>query len=155
MFKINKEKILDGLKVKMSGVIDEDAKLSEFSISGESKIEIDLNGVKSINSCGIREWLKWIGTAGSAQIKLFQCPKVIIDQINMVQGFLPINGKVLSFYVPYYSEESSEEKNILLSFGKDYTDTEIKPPSSVLDEKGNVMEIDVVESKYFKFLKGK
>lgn len=150
---VKMDKTSDKLTVRMAGAIDEDADFSRFNLSGNSSIEIDLNDLKSINSCGIREWIKWIGSAGSAQISFVNCPKVIVDQINMVDGFLPATGKVSSFYVPYYNDDSGSEKNVLFRYGTEYTEGNVTPPSAVKDESGNEMEMDVIESKYFKFLK--
>src|ERR1700692_3874743 len=87
----------DKLNLTMGGTIDEDADFTQINLAGANQIEIDLATLKSINSCGIREWIKWMGTASSATITFNQCPKVIVDQINMVDGFLPSNAKVASF----------------------------------------------------------
>ncbi len=141
------------LTVHVSGTIDEDIDFSQFNIEGQPEVEVELGGLKSINSCGIREWIKWIGSAGSAQISYVNCPKVIVDQINMVDGFLPSTGKVLSFYVPYYNDDSGDEKNVLFRYGTEYTENNVTPPASVKDSSGNEMEMDVIESKYFKFIK--
>lgn len=150
---VKMNKSADKLTVQMAGTIDEDIDFSQYNISGNSAIEVELGGLKSINSCGIREWIKWMGTAGGAQISFVNCPKVIVDQINMVDGFLPSTGKVLSFYVPYYNDESGSEKNVLFRYGSEYNDQGVTPPASVKDNDGNDMEMDVIESKYFKFLK--
>lgn len=140
-------------KVQVTGIIDEDTDFRPFDLNGASTVEINIDGVKSINSCGIREWIKWISTAGGATIQYQQCPKVIVDQINMVQGFLPQQGQVSSFYVPYYSEETDEEKSILFTNGKEFNELGLLQKPTVNDSKGNAMDMDVIESKYFKFLK--
>jgi len=139
--------------VSVFGVIDEDVDFNNFSLAGAARIDLKLGNIKSINSCGIREWIKWIGTAGSAQVNYIECPKIIVDQINMVQGFLPTNGKIQSFYVPYYNDESGSEKSVLFTLGKEYTETSLTPPGDVKDDEGKPMEMDVVEAKYFKFIK--
>ncbi len=152
-FEIKIEKAGAAFTVQVIGVIDEDVDFNSYSLAGATSLELNLEAVKSINSCGIREWIKWIGTAGTAQVTYLLCPKIIVDQINMVQGFLPANGKVKSFFVPYYCDESGEEKNILFTHGKEYTDSTVTPPAAVKDDSGNEMEMDVVEAKYFKFIK--
>jgi hypothetical protein len=152
-FEIKVEKSGDMAKVQINGVIDEDVDFSVHPLTGSSKVEMDLGGIKSINSCGIREWIKWLGDAGQAQVTYVNCPKIIIDQVNMVQGFLPAQGKVASFYVPYYSESAGSEENVLFVHGKEFTETSLTPPAEVKDKEGNVMEMDVVEAKYFKFIK--
>ncbi len=152
-FDIKIEKAAAAWKVSLVGVIDEDVDFNPYSLSGAPALEFQLGAVKSINSCGIREWIKWVGTAGSAPISSYECPKIIVGQINMVQGFLPSTGKVMSFFVPYYSDGAGTEKNILFTHGKEYGDQGIQAPPEIKDEEGNVMEMDVVEAKYFKFLK--
>lgn len=143
----------DKLVVQMSGTIDEDVDFSQFGLGGNQAIEVELSGLKSINSCGIREWIKWMGTAGPAKITFNNCPKVIVDQINMVDGFLPTSAKVNSFFVPYYNDDAGSEKNVLFRYGTEFSEGSVTPPSSVKDEEGNEMEMDVIESKYFKFIK--
>lgn len=141
-------------KFTISGVIDEDVNFNPYSLAGYEMIELHLQGIKSINSCGIREWILWIGTAaGAASIQYIECPKIIVDQINMVQGFLPAQGQVNSFYVPFYCDDSGSEKSVLLTRGKEFSDKGVLQIPEVKDESGALMEMDVVEAKYFKFLK--
>lgn len=145
----------NGGKVAMNiaGTIDEDVDFSQFSLGDAQEVDLELGGIKSINSCGIREWIKWMSTNKTGKIVFNQCPKVIVDQINMVDGFLPTNGKVNSFFVPYYNDDSGAEKNILFKYGTEFTEGQVSPPAAVKDESGNAMEMDVIESKYFKFIK--
>jgi len=153
-FKAEKQGSSDEVKVRLQGHIDEDAQFAALGLDGAKKVVLDLDSVTAINSCGIREWIKWIRTApANSQIVYQKCPKVIVDQINMVAGFLPVNGKVESFYVPYYSEESGNEKMILFREGTEFKQGEVYPPDAVKDESGQAMEMDVIEAKYFKFLK--
>lgn len=152
-FDVKIDKSADKTTVKIAGIIDEDVDFSQFSLAGSQAIDLELSGLKSINSCGIREWIKWMGTASGSKVSFSHCPKVIVDQINMVDGFLPANGSVASFYVPYYNDDSGSEKNVLFQYGTEFTEGSVTPPASVKDEDGNDMEMDVIESKYFKFLK--
>lgn len=141
------------LNLNIAGTIDEDADFSTIPIAGNAEIELNLQNLKSINSCGIREWIQWMGTAAGAKITFALCPKVIVDQINMVDGFLPANGSVASFFVPYYNDDSGAEKNVLFTYGKEFTESAVNPPKDIKDDEGNPMEMDVIEAKYFKFLK--
>jgi hypothetical protein len=150
---VNIQKSADSIIVKIAGVIDEDFIFSQYSISEGKTIDFDLSEVKGINSCGIREWIKWMETVKEAKINLLHCPKVIVDQMNMVQGFLPANGRVHSFFVPFYNEDSGEEKMVEFNFGKEFTDQGQITMPKVQDSAGQDMEVDVIESKYFKFLK--
>lgn len=150
---VKMEKAGNELKLVMSGTIDEDADFNQIAIAGNPKIEMRMSAIKSINSCGIREWIKWMETAKPAEIVWHECPKVIVDQINMVDGFLPGNAKVQSFFVPYYNDDAGSEKNVLFRYGTEFKEGTLNPPETVKDDDGNVMEMDVIESKYFKFIK--
>ncbi len=154
-FDIKLVKDKDRTTLQLVGVIDEDVDFNKFNLSGYPSLEIDLSLVKGINSCGIREWIKWIRTAGDAPITYVNCAKLIVDQINMVDGFLPATGKVRSFYVPYYSDKNGTEKSILFQYGTEFSENGLRPPDSVLDADGSPMEMDVIEAKYFKFISKK
>lgn len=152
-FDIKLDKVGTTVKVTMVGTIDEDVDFNKYPIDGAEQIVLELENIKSINSCGIREWIKWINTVPNAKVEYHLCPKIIVDQINMVQGFLPTHGAVKSFYVPFYSDESGEEKNILFHYGKEFDQSGMKLVPSIKGDDGKEMEMDVVETKYFKFLK--
>ncbi|MGE4133592.1 MAG: hypothetical protein AB7F86_18290 [Bdellovibrionales bacterium] len=140
--------------LEIKGNIDEDANFAPQELGGAATVVLDLENVSAINSVGIREWIKWIkGLPGGVALKVRKCPKIIVDQINMVSGFLPANAQVESFYVPYYSDASGSEKMVLFQFGKEFKDGEVHAPPEVKDESGELMEMDVIEAKYFKFLK--
>ncbi len=140
----------------LAGHIDEDVTFKHIDIDGAKELHIDFKKVDSINSCGIREWIIWIRSV-SADIRIIyeNCPKAIVDQINMVSGFLPDTAKVVSFYVPYYNEDTGREKMVLFIEGDQYTENDINIPFVIKEESGDVFEVDVIESKYFKFLKVK
>jgi hypothetical protein len=141
------------LNVILGGSIDEDVDFTKLNLAEAQEIDLELGGIKSINSCGIREWIKWMATNKEAVIHFNKCPKVIVDQINMVDGFLPSNAKVNSFFVPYYNDDSGAEKNVLFRYGTEFSEGTLNPPPAIKDDQGNDMEMDVIESKYFKFIK--
>jgi hypothetical protein len=148
------DKQADHWRVTLEGTIDEDFNFSNHNIVGAPRVDFYLAGVKSINSCGIREWIKWMQTINSnIGVYFYGCPKVIVDQINMVDGFLPNHGIVQSFYVPFFSEDTGDEKLILFKRGTEFTETGFKIPEDIKDTSGKEMEMDVIEAKYFKFLK--
>jgi hypothetical protein len=141
------------------GTIDEDVEFPSVATGKYSTITLDLKGVKAINSVGIREWLNWIRPlAESSKFVLENCPKAMVFQFNMVEGFLPPKSQVSSFFVPFYSESADQEENVLFHVGKEVTSTggniaiNYDPKAAKL---GGVddMEMDVTEGKYFQFLK--
>ena len=154
-FSISKKMEGSVLVIDINGNIDEDAAFSPVELGPASAVVIDLDKVSAINSVGIREWIRWIKEIPSTvALSVRRCPKIIVDQINMVAGFLPKGTQVASFYVPYYCDGSGSEKMVLFENGKEFKGKDINPPSEVKDEGGEVMEMDVIPAKYFKFLNG-
>jgi hypothetical protein len=153
----------DTLQIALEGAIDEDAKFPIVPMSGIKRVVIDLNAIRSINSVGIREWLTWIRPmAAVAEMVFERCPKSIVLQFNMVDGFLPAKTKVVSFYVPYFCEKCSYEGSQLLTIGKDIVvqsgavtlNFDPKTQANCKEEACEI-EMDVSEAKYFQFLKRK
>lgn len=147
--------IRDSYRLELSGYIDENSTFPDIANCKKQTIEIDLEGIKSLNSLGVRSWIKWVNGNSAASFVFENCPKVIVDHFNMIASFIPKKAMIKSFYVPYYSEETGEERDVLLRFGVDFDDVEAKLPNSIVDSMNNPMVAEVVESKYFKFLKRK
>ncbi len=149
------------LKLAFEGMIDEDVAFPQVELKDYKAIHLDLQGIKAINSVGIREWLDWIRPLSEKlQIHLFNCPKTIVFQFNMVEGFLPPKSLVESFYVPFFCEKCDREENVLVKPGREVTavgnsikiDFGGKPPAKC-DKPQCELEMDVTEGKYFQFLK--
>ncbi len=153
----------DSILLTFEGTIDEDVQFPVVSLTGNSAITIDLQAVKAINSVGIREWLNWIRPLSEkVAIELINCPKALVFQFNMVEGFLPKNAHVLSFYVPFFCEKCDREDNVLFTVGSEVTvnagtvSIQYDAKKADLCKKGDddcEVEMDVTESKYFQFLK--
>lgn len=158
-FKSTATAIGTSLTLAFQGTIDEDVEFPVVAAGVHPTITLDLKGVKAINSVGIREWLNWIRPlAESSKFILENCPKAMVFQFNMVEGFLPPKSSVSSFYVPFYSESADQEENVLFRIGHEVIATggaiaiNYDPKAANL---GGVddMEMDVTEGKYFQFLK--
>ncbi len=160
VFQVQKKVDGDLVHFEFSGSLDEDAKLPVIT-EKIREVHIDLRQLKTINSCGIREWVKWIQPLSQTyEVHFHCCPKIVIDQVNMVSGFLPKNVYVESFYVPYYCEENDADRSILLERERDFRQPMGSNPGFVnfqetmtFDDVGGEYEIDVISAKYFKFLK--
>ena len=146
-------KQIDGIYF-ISGQLDKTFRVTVDAMAAEPFISINLKDLISINSGGIREWVMLMLKMKNSSIELFECPKVFIDQVNMVKDFVPSNVKIMSFYVPYYNEKSGVEKNVLFRLNHEYTPNKVLPFKKVFDDHGLELDLDVVESKYFKFILG-
>tara|TARA_B100001971_G_C18268046_1_gene596723 strand:- start:162226 stop:162690 length:465 start_codon:yes stop_codon:yes gene_type:complete len=139
------------VEFKLSGQIDEDADLSLLATDKE-KVIFDLENISLINSCGIRDWVQYQGSLPVASTIIYRkCPQVIVEQLNIIKGFIKPGGIVESFFAPYYNDAKDEEVKLLIT------------PDEVVDNKapvkkdsdGNELEFDEIELQYFNFLKSK
>tara|TARA_B100000925_G_C22010930_1_gene476383 strand:- start:2803 stop:4056 length:1254 start_codon:yes stop_codon:yes gene_type:complete len=135
---------------RFSGSINEDFTFKSLIGETSSKYIFDLEGVTLLNSCGIREWIKFINELpAESQLEYHNCPTVVVLQMNMVKGFLTSNAKVTSFYAPYFDEEADEEVKVLLTTDQ-IVDGKAPP---IKNDAGQELEFDGIEATYFKFLK--
>ncbi|KHD89296.1 MAG: hypothetical protein OM95_03965 [Bdellovibrio sp. ArHS] len=140
------------LQLRVQGVLDEYAELPVVTVAENRDVLFDLQGFQSINSMGIRLWIEWLS---GMKFRLFffrHCPKVFIDQLNNVVGFIPENSVIESFYVPYHSPVTDEEASILFRKGDHFMKGKILAMPEVLDVNFSRMEIDVLPEKYLRFL---
>jgi anti-anti-sigma regulatory factor len=139
--------------VKLGGVIDEDNELGELvdRIPAGTAL-IDVGDIERINSCGVRDWVNWLGKLDvqGARSVLVECSPAIVAQINLVNNFTG-NGVVKSFYVPYFCPECDEEK-VLLVETSEMGPPPHEPPTCRCDECDLVMDFDDMPDSYFAFL---
>ena len=165
--------------LNLEGYFNELAKLPEINPTSLLRLEINFSKVSYINSAGIGIWVRWIDdiekrAADGFEILLTECPRAIVSQLANVMGFLSKRAVVGSFFVPYFSEQTDECRDVLFRLGHEYRigktaarSTGLKSsveasafsnlssdfaPPRVIDSKGNVMAPDVDPSKYFAFL---
>lgn len=137
-------------KLVFKGVIDEDFSGEKLGSLKFKKYLIDFDKVSLINSCGIREWIIYLETIGkSVSLVYVNCPAVIINQMNIVAGFLTSNASVETFYAPYYDEENDEEVVKLLKV----SDVQDGKAPVMKNSDGDELEFDGIEKQYFNFIK--
>lgn len=136
----------------VSGDITENCELATAKLP-QGSVKFDLSGVRTINSCGVREWIGWIGKLGIQPVYL-NCPQPVVMQFNMVREFLSNNAKVESFMVPAYCQTCGQQKNFILKSGVDF-----KPGEPLEDfainkcaNQGCALEADVDFDSYLYFI---
>jgi anti-anti-sigma regulatory factor len=140
--------------VKLSGVIDEDNELGTLADKlGAGTAVIDVSEIDRINSCGVRDWVNWLGKAekGGAKVVLVECSPAIVAQINLVNNFTG-QGVVKSFYAPYFCPNCDIEKVLLVETRDLFGQQPFKAPSCRCDECDGPMDFDDMEESYFAFL---
>lgn len=148
---INKQILQDELNVELIGAIDEDVDFKELLGLEQKTISFDFNQVNMINSCGIREWIKFLEKLPEkSQIIYKNCPQIIIEQINMVHGFFRKGASIQSFYAPYYCEKCGKEAKVHLQ--TDQVKNKKAPSVDCPHCGAEDIEFDAIESQYFSFL---
>jgi len=141
------------LLITVEGSINEDLQIEKLTELKKSHIIFDLDKVKMINSCGIREWIRLVESYGSdIKLEYVKVPQIVIQQMNMISGFLTKNAVVTSFYAPYFIEDLDEEKQILLR-SDEIKDFKAPKMSTNVDGSEYELDFDAIEEQYFKFLK--
>jgi hypothetical protein len=137
----------------LSGYLDEHAVLPEPPKTKD--VRIFMNAISGLNSVGTRIWCQWVKKVNTPSKVYIECaPVIFVRAFSSVKGALGANMEILSFYVPFYSVQLGERKDVLFELGRQFfEDGRIVEPT-VKDSKGGVMEMDVLSS-YFEFIKNK
>ncbi len=137
------------------GQIDEEATFPDVT-DMPTEATIDLKQVGAINSVGIRAWIMWFTQHTNTHFTFVNCPKALVMQMNMVEGFLPEKATVLSLQVPFFCEDCDEEKDVLFNVGKEIIvengQVKLNYDKASICKSECDPELDVSEVKFFRFL---
>lgn len=99
------------IEIKMSGTVayihgglDDRVDYSSL-LQLPAPLQLNLAGVKSMNSHGIRSWIKFLADWGSKPLELYECPSVFLDAVNLVPQIASPSGSahtIKSVSVPYH-----------------------------------------------------
>lgn len=158
-FKITTSREINRILLKIEGSIDETAHFPPFNCKPADAIYVDLGGVVHINSVGVKNWILFLKKVPFVNVVHYQnIPRIMVDQINMVSGFMNANSVITSFYVPYYCEKCSKSSQKLFVSGVDFdfetkrVDFETKNTEYVCVQKDCEIAMDVMPNKYFRFV---
>jgi len=137
--------------VTLTGVIDEGAdfeKLAELRGSAE----FNMKGVRRVNSFGARSWMDVIRELGTKmQLEFVECTSCIIDQLNMLEGFLG-HGRVVSFYASMLCEHCDKGSDHLF-VARDVKNLDGRLPRVECETCGGMMILDDLEEQYLLFIR--
>lgn len=145
----------------VSGAVNEETHFPVIEVGDCRVFLIDMEKVTTLNSMGLRNWIVWMKSLkGRIQINFRNCPRVVVDQMNILQGFLPEGAIIESFYVPYHCESCGHDELYLATRGRDYMEATVDAREGVVlkDQHpcivcGEIAKWDVIPAKYFAFLK--
>ena len=159
-FKIITNREVNKLMLKVEGSIDETAHFPPFNCKPTDVIFVDLGGVVHINSVGVKNWILFLKKIPFVNVVHYEnIPRIMVDQINMISGFMNSNSVINSFYVPYYCEKCSKSSQKLFVSGVDFdyttkrVDLDSKNTEYKCDKTDCEIAMDVVTNKYFRFIK--
>ncbi|WP_095959585.1 serine/threonine-protein kinase [Corallococcus macrosporus] len=97
--------------VRISGYIDETFPLTSTSPELNGLLVVDLGQVERISSFGVRRWIEFAAKLppGALGLYVVHAPPVIVDQLNMVEGFAGV-ARVLSLLAPYTCRACDEDR---------------------------------------------
>lgn len=149
-FKFQIKTSADTTVVELIGQIDEDASFEELKALKGDHFTFDFEQMSLINSCGIREWISFIEKIPSnTGMTYLNCPQIVIEQMNMVHGFIKEGAVIESFYAPYYCESCDHEQKIKL-LTKDIKNRQA--PTTKCPKCESEMEFDAIPEQYFRFI---
>lgn len=136
---------------RLHGIIDEHADLA-FMNDLRGRVQISLKGVRRINSFGVRSWIDAIRKVpADVSLEFIECPPPVVDQMNMVAGFLG-RGKVTSFFAPMACEGCGQEQDMLFKVAECKASGS-KLPTVKCPKCGKSMEVDDIEEQYLLFMR--
>lgn len=139
------------LEIKIAGHLDEESEMKIVQPTGFDEIEINLSGVRIINSCGVRQWIRWVGDMPkNVRYQLVGCPKIFVDSANMISGFIPKGWIVQSVEVPYFCESC---ENVTLSRANTASGVLETPPKMPCSKCDSHAELDVEPGHYLSAIK--
>jgi hypothetical protein len=108
-----------------------------------------VKAVRRINSYGVRSWIEAIRMIPpDVTLELLECPPSVVDQINMVTGFIG-RGKVVSFYAPMACDGCGHEEDHLF-YVEDYRRAGHLPDVHCPNCNA-IMQVDDLEEQYLLF----
>ena len=150
-FRVEASEAEGGRTLRLAGVIDEHADLNFFN-NLHGNVRLSLRGVRRINSFGVRSWIDGIRKVPSdCQLELVECPPPVVDQMNMVAGFLG-KGRVTSFYAAMLCEGCTHEMDHLFTVDE-CRKAGGKFPAVACPSCGKRMEVDDIEEQYLLFVR--
>jgi hypothetical protein len=120
----------------------------------QGDVDLELEGVTRINSCGVREWVNFVRTLDSVKsLRFSRCSPTVVLQLNTIYNFRG-RAKVKSFLAPYVCEVCHVDEYKLLDvrdhFGEKGPHASV--PAFRCPRCGGVMMFDELPERYLSFL---
>jgi hypothetical protein len=140
-------------RVELRGEIDENADFSDLQRTLSGNVELRLDGVTRINSCGVREWVNFVrGLERVKALHFARCSPPVVLQLNTIYNFRG-PARVSSFMAPYICEACHVDEYQLLNVDEHFPDrAHPHVPAFRCKRCGGVMVFDELPERYLSFL---
>jgi hypothetical protein len=149
------ESTVDGkLLVKLTGDINENADFTELRRQLHGDVELDLEAIARVNSCGVREWVNFVRAldANVSVLHFARCSPTVVLQLNTIFNFRG-RARVESFLAPYVCEVCHVDEYRLLVVSEHFPDrAHPHVPAFRCGRCGGVMVFDELPERYLSFL---
>ena len=138
--------------LRLEGVVDENNPLRGLlAEERERPIVIHAGKVNRINSCGVRDWVRWISALEERKNSVFFvcAPAALVNQINLVRNFCGEGGALVSLLAPYFCESCSAEHVEPVDTAK--IPENLTPPAVLCTSCGEALSFDDVPEAFFAF----
>jgi len=149
-------------KINLSGWFGENCSLPEIKPpTKDNTLFMRCDYFRGMNSVGIRLWLMWMKdlttTKGFIRFELENVQPAILQQASMIQGLIPDNASINSFYLDYWCEATDQEKKFKFVRGKEYSTAKMRVPlkrEEIENGQKVIYTLDNPVEKVLKFYKG-
>jgi hypothetical protein len=142
-------------RLALTGRLDETVALgSHVGGWGARVVVLETEGIKAINSLGIREWMHFVAglNKGGAKLVHERCSEVLVEQMCFIPAVRG-GGTVKSFHAPYYCPRCDLEVSSLIDV-EVHSETlrMMKPPGLPCPQCKGPMALADVPERIFAFL---
>lgn len=103
----------DSILVKLSGHISEASDFEVLLENTASRVRSDLEEIERINSCGVREWVRFLRRlCHGRNVTLERCSVAFVRQTNIIFN-MQAKTRITSIMLPYYCPKCRTEQTKL------------------------------------------
>ncbi|MBX2799730.1 MAG: STAS domain-containing protein [Myxococcales bacterium] len=105
------EETPEAIQVRLTGSITENADFHGLLDACEGKtLHIDLTQIAVINSCGVREWIRFVTKlqAEAYDVRFLYCSPAVVRQLNLIADFcgpFPVQSVLLPYFCDHCGTE--------------------------------------------------